>query len=356
MSESHETAVGKILLTDTHAHYDDHAFDADREEILSRKLPEAGIGRVVDIAAAFPSLEETVRLAEKYDYVYASLGLHPSDVWEILDRLETGREAELMTDTQFERWQEFQGLSEKRRRESEAVLAGEAEGSEKGLMFHGYLFQGRERDLLDHVLMILLTNAQHPKVVAIGEIGLDYHWHQEDLPRQKAWFAAQILAAKALSLPVVIHSRDAAQDTLELLEGYYPKRLEADRIKTECPDADRAFDPVCGVMHCYSYKWEMALDYVKMGFLIGIGGSSTYGRAKHKKGKLYQVIREVPLESMVLETDAPYQTPESHRGERNDSSLLYEVAEYIAEIKGCTTEEVVAVTRDNAFRLYPKMK
>ena len=342
MSESHEMAGEKILLTDTHAHYDDHAFDADREEMLLKKLPEAGIGRVVDIAAAFPSLEETVCLAEKYDYIYASLGLHPSDMRDLTDAVRAEDLSSLMTKTQYESWLSFLNLPESERRKPEVILGKPAEERADGLWFYDYLFTEREREIFDHTLGILLAGASHPKVVAIGEIGLDYHWHQDNPAQQKAWFAAQVLAAKEAGLPLVIHSRDAAQDTFELLQGM--KR-----------DIFQAPDTV-GVMHCYSYKWEMALDYVKMGYLIGIGGSSTYGRAKHKKGKLYQVIREVPLESIVLETDAPYQTPESHRGERNDSSLLYEVAEYIAEIKGCTTEEVVAVTRDNAARLYPKMK
>ncbi|MBO4390497.1 MAG: TatD family hydrolase, partial [Lachnospiraceae bacterium] len=232
--------------------------------------------------------------------------------------------------------QNFLASSEAKRRRPEELLGSLAQVRRDGILFHDYLFTGREREIFDHTLGILMKAAEHPKVVAIGEIGLDYHWHQDDLPAQKAWFAAQTIAARELGLPLVIHSRDAAQDTFELLEG-----LDAGSIG--------------GVMHCYSYKWEMALEYVKRGFFIGIGGSSTYGRAKHKKGKLYQVIREVPLSNIVLETDAPYQTPESHRGERNDSSLLFEVADYIAEIKGCKASEVVAATRDNALRLYPKM-
>lgn len=327
---------GKVLLTDTHAHYDDHAFDPDREELLSDRLLRAGVGRIVNISAAFPSLEDSVALAEQYDYVYAAVGLHPSDVRDLRDLVSEGREQELMTKTQFEAWQAFLALPEESRRKAEEILGEYSEKQENGLLFYGYLFTGREREILDHTLDLLLQKAAHPKVVAIGEIGLDYHWHEDDLPAQKAWFAAQILVAKATGLPIVIHSRDAAQDTLELLRGMNAGSLG-------------------GVMHCYSYKWEMALEYVKMGFLIGVGGSATYGRAKRKKGKLYQVIREVPLEHLVLETDAPYQTPESHRGERNDSSLLWEVADYIAEIKGGSAEEVAEAAAANALRLYPKM-
>ncbi|MBO4390242.1 MAG: TatD family hydrolase, partial [Lachnospiraceae bacterium] len=253
----------RVLLTDTHAHYDDDAFDEDRDVLLGGKLKAAGVGRIVDISAAFPSLEHTIALADRYEEVYATCGLHPSDVWELRDRIATGSEAELMTENQFLAWQNFLASSEAKRRSPEELLGSLAEVRRDGLLFHDYLFTGREREIFDHTLGILMKAAEHPKVVAIGEIGLDYHWHQDDLPAQKAWFAAQTVAARELGLPLVIHSRDAAQDTFELLEG-----LDAGSIG--------------GVMHCYSYKWEMALEYVKCGFFIGIGGSSTYGRAKHK--------------------------------------------------------------------------
>ena len=170
--------------------------------------------------------------------------------------------------------------------------------------------------------------AQHPKVVAIGEIGLDYYWDNESHDLQKEWFVRQLNLARELNLPVLIHSREAAADTMEIMKEY------ASGLR--------------GVIHCYSYSAEMAKEYVKMGYYIGIGGVVTFKNAK----KLKQVVQEIPLESIVLETDCPYLAPVPYRGKRNSSLYLPYVAEEIAALKGAAAEDVVLQTEENARKLY----
>ena len=166
------------------------------------------------------------------------------------------------------------------------------------------------------------------KVVAVGEIGLDYYWDNESHELQKKWFVRQLELARRHHLPIIIHSREAAADTMEIMKEY-AQGLE-------------------GVIHCYSYSREQAEEYVKMGFYIGIGGVLTFKNAK----KLKEVAAAIPLERIVLETDCPYLAPEPFRGKRNQSSYIRYVAEKLAEIKGMTAEEVIAVTEANAKKMY----
>lgn len=252
------------MIFDTHSHYDDEAFDADRHELLS-SMSEKGVGWLVNVGADMASSREAIALAEKYDFVYASLGVHPS-------------ETEALTETDMD-W--------------------------------------------------LREHASHKKVVAIGETGLDYHWPEPSPDTQKQWFYRQIALAKEVALPVIIHSRDAAAETMQIL---------TETKAYECG----------GVIHCYSYSPEMAKEYVDMGFYIGVGGVVTFKNAK----KLKRTVEEIPLEKIVLETDCPYMAPEPHRGARNDSSMLRYVAEKVAELKGITSEEVIRVTTENAAELY----
>ena len=256
--------MNRELIFDTHAHYDDAAFDADRDRLL-RSLEEKGVGRVVDVGADPASCRMTLALAEKYDFVYAALGVHPS---------------------------ETEGLT--------------------------------EADM-----NWICEHAAHPKVVAMGEFGLDYHWQEPSPEIQRRWFVRQIGAAKETGLPIIIHSRDAAEETMKIL--------------TE----SKAYD--CGgVIHCYSYSPEMAKEYAEMGFFIGVGGVVTFKNAK----KLKRTVEELPIEKIVLETDCPYMAPEPDRGKRNDSSRLVYVAEKVAELKGMTAREVIRTTAENAERLY----
>jgi TatD DNase family protein len=255
-----------MLIFDTHAHYDDRQFDEDREHLLSN-LERDGIGRVVNVGADLESSKSCVALAAQYDTVYAAVGVHPSDV-------------DCLNDESFE-W--------------------------------------------------LVSHCHDNKVVAIGEIGLDYYWEKDSAQQkmQQYWFIRQLELARQEKLPVIIHSRDAAEDTFRVM-----KEQNAQQIG--------------GVVHCYSYSVELAREYVKMGFYIGIGGVVTFKNAK----KLKEVAADIPLERIVLETDCPYLAPEPHRGKRNASVYLHEVAEEIAKIRGISKEEVVAAAWDNACRLY----
>lgn len=252
------------MIFDTHAHYDDSAFDPDRDELLS-SLPAKGICRVVNVTASERSLTESPALAERYDHVYTSAGLHPTEIYDldisVLDRVE-------------------------------ALCA-------------------------------------HDKTVAVGEIGLDYHYPDTNESMQKEFFEAQLDLARRQALPVIIHSRDAAKDTMDILKSHHAGDMG-------------------GVVHCYSYSPEMALEYAGMGLYIGVGGVLTYRNGR----KLKECVERLPLESIVLETDCPYLAPEPKRGQRNSSLNLSYVAAGIAGIKGIGIREVEDITLANAMKLY----
>lgn len=251
------------MIIDTHAHYDDEQFDADREELLG-SMEEGGIGLIVNVGSTVASWDKIVELTEKYPFVYGAVGVHPDEVGE-LDEEKLLRMAELL-----------------------------------------------DRD----------------KIVAVGEIGLDYYWDKEKHDLQKEWFVRQLGLAREKEMPVIIHSREAAADTFEIMKQH------AAGMKA--------------VIHCYSYSPEMAREYVKMGYYIGVGGVVTFKNAK----KLKQVVQEIQLESIVLETDCPYLAPVPYRGKRNCSLYLPYVAEQIAELKGTTVEEVIQQTEKNSRELY----
>lgn len=257
------------MIFETHAHYDDEKFDPDRVELLSHLLRENNIGKIVNVGATFKGCKESIALAEKYDDVYAAIGIHPEEIDEINDE----------------------------------------------------------------IIEWLRQNSSNPKVVAIGEIGLDYYWVKEEEQRakQRLWFNKQMDLAKELEMPVIIHSRDAAEDTLNTIKLYNNSHIK-------------------GIVHCYSYSKEIAMEYVKMGWYIGVGGVVTFKNAK----KLVETVEAVPLESIVLETDCPYMAPVPHRGERNSSIFLSHVAEKIAEIKNISVAEVENVTYQNALNIYKK--
>lgn len=252
------------MIFDTHAHYDDSAFDTDRVELLS-SLHEAGVGTVVNVGASLSGTRRTVELTEKYPFIYGAAGVHPDEVGELNEN-------------------SFQWLKEQCLRE---------------------------------------------RIVAVGEIGLDYYWDKENHALQKEWFVRQLRLAQELNMPVIIHSREAAADTMDILKKEYKPEI-----------------PV--VIHCYSYSPEMAREYVKMGYYLGIGGVLTFKNAK----KLKDVVSGTPLEKILLETDAPYLAPVPFRGKRNDSRKLTYVAEAISEIKGITPEAVIRITEENALRFY----
>lgn len=259
------------MIFETHAHYDDEKFAEDREVVLA-DLPKRGISPVINVGASIASTRTTLEIAESHDFIYAAVGVHPSDI---------------------------DGLNE----ETFAWLA---------------------------------EQTKRPKTVAIGEIGLDYYWDKEaDVQeRQRYWFKRQLELARETNLPVIIHSRDAAEDTMAILQEFHQN-------KDETP----------GVIHCYSYSPEMAQEFIKMGYYIGVGGVVTFKNAK----KLVRTVEEIPLERIVLETDCPYMAPEPHRGTRNDSRNIPYVIEKIAQIKGIDPQVVEETTRENAFCLFPKV-
>ncbi len=251
------------MLFDTHAHMDDEAFNTDREALLA-SLPAQGLALVMNPGCSLASSRNASLLAEKYDYIYAAAGSHPDVADEV----------------------------------NEDVLA-------------------EYRRLV----------AANPKIMAIGEIGLDYHY--EDIPReiQLRAFRAQMALAKELNLPVIVHEREAHEDGMKVVDE---------------------FPEVTGVFHCYSGSAEMAKELVKRGWYIGFTGVLTFKNAR----KAVEVAKAIPLDRIVLETDCPYMSPEPFRGKRNDPGKLYRMAEKLAEIRGLTVEEIHAITVENGKRLY----
>jgi TatD DNase family protein len=252
------------MIFETHAHYEDEAFDIDREELLNSFLKN-GIGYVVDISSGIGTVDKVLSLAEQYPFIYGVVGIHPSESMELNE-------------------ERFAWLKER---------------------------------------------AKHPKNVAIGEIGLDYYWDTPAREIQKVWFERQMDLAKELKLPLVIHSRDAANDTFQML-----KAAQADTMGA--------------IVHCFGYGVEQARQYLNMGFYLGIGGVITFTNAK----KLKEVVEFAPLEQLVLETDSPYLAPVPLRGKRNNSLNLTYVAKEIARIKNVDYETVLKVTEDNAKQFY----
>ena len=250
------------MLFDTHAHLNDEAFHADREELIA-SLPQKKITPVMNPGCNLEDSKKGIALAEKYDFVYCAVGSHPDSADEV----------------------------------NESVI-------------------NEYRDL-----------CRHPKVKAIGEIGLDYHY--EDIPRelQKKAFIMQMELAKETGLPVIVHERDAHEDGLAIV---------------------KSFPTVQGVFHCFSGSAELARQLVDLGWYIGFTGVLTFKNAR----RAIEAAAAIPLERIVLETDCPYMAPEPYRGRRNDPTYLYRMAEKLGEIRGISAEEAAAITAQNGKRLY----
>ena len=254
-------------IFDTHSHYDDRAFDNDRDEIFAA-FEQAGVGFVTDVSSDTDSIAKVLELIHNYPFIFGTAGIHPSEL----------------------------------------------------------------EDMSEDWMEVIRKTAAEPKITAIGEIGLDYHYDDgPDRETQKYWFDRQMALALELDMPVVIHSRDAAEDTLEIVRKYAERGLK-------------------GVIHCFSYSSQIAELYVKMGFFIGVGGVVTYKNGR----KLKETVEKIPLESIVLETDCPYLSPEPFRGKRNSSVHLPYVVNAITELKNTEPQEVVRQTFYNALQLYPK--
>lgn len=251
-------------IFDTHAHYDDDAFDQDREALLEA-LPKNGIAKVVNVGSSLESCRKTLALTGKYDFIYGAVGIHPSDSGELDE-------------------ESFAWLSQQ----------------------YGA-----------------------PKCVAVGEIGLDYYWDEPSREIQQKWFRRQLNLAREVKKPVIIHSRDAARDTAEILR-------------------EEKAEEIGGVIHCYSYTREMAKTFLDMGFYFGIGGVLTFKNSR----KLKEAVEYIPLERIVLETDCPYLAPVPNRGKRNSSLNLPYVVSSLAEVKGVDEETLRQAVWKNAHELY----
>ena len=252
------------MIFESHAHYDDSAFDGDRDALLD-SLEENGIGYVINVGASLETTARTIALADRYPFVYGAAGVHPSDSGE----------------------------------------------------------------LTEDSLLWLKGQCAHPKIVAVGEIGLDYYWDKPAREIQKKWFGRQLRMANEVGLPVILHSREAARDTLDIVKAEYAGKAG-------------------GVIHCFSYTKETAEEYMAMGFYFGIGGVVTFQNGR----KLKEVVEYIPIERIPLETDSPYLAPVPYRGKRNSSLYLPLIAEEIARIKGLDYDKVVETTMRNAKRLF----
>jgi len=250
------------MLFDTHAHLNDSAFDADRDELIAG-LKDKGVGFVMNAGCSLQSSKECIALAEKYPFLYASVGSHPDAADEVCEEL----------------------------------------------------------------METYLQMSRHPKVKAIGEIGLDYYYEDFDRQIQLRAFRMQMELAREADLPVIVHERDAHGDGMDVVQ--------------EFPD-------VTGVFHCYSGEAEMANQLVKKGWYIGFTGVLTFKNAR----KAVETAKTIPIERIVLETDCPYMSPEPYRGRRNDPGRLIHMAEKLAEIRNLPLEEIIKITTENAKRLY----
>ncbi|MGG1550442.1 TatD family hydrolase [Paenibacillus ferrarius] len=251
------------MLTDSHTHLNAEQFNEDQAEVIQRAL-EAGVTRMVNVGFNRETIPSSIELAEKYDFIYSTVGWHPVDAID--------------------------------------MMPGDLEWIE--------------------------SLCKHEKVVAIGEIGLDYYWDKSPKDVQQRVFREQIRLARKLGMPIVIHNRDAHQDILQILKE------------------EKAAE-VGGIMHCFSGSWETAKQCLDMNFHISFGGPVTFKNAKQPK----EVLAQVPLDRLLIETDAPYLTPHPFRGKRNESAYVRLVAETAAEIRGLTLEELAAITTRNAMAL-----
>ena len=250
--------------------FDTHAHYDDEQfdedrDELLASMQACGVEAVTNIGASLATSQNTIELTKKYPFVYGAIGVHPNEV----------------------------------------------------------------EDLNEDGIAWLKENSALPKIVAIGEIGLDYYWDEPGREIQKKWFLRQLELAREVMLPVVIHSRDAAKDTLDIMKSFHAENLG-------------------GVIHCFSYTKEMAREYLNMGFFLGIGGVVTFKNAK----KLKEVVEYMPMEQMVLETDCPYLSPVPNRGKRNSSLNLPYVVEEVARLKGISVDEVIEITNRNAKTMY----
>lgn len=276
-------------LFDSHAHYDDEKFNDDREEII-KKVYESGVTKLISAGYSLEGSKKAIELANKYDFIYATVGVSPNDI-------------------------PGDGLDEDELKEKNE--------EQKRIIFE------KSMELFHEQLNVIEELAQNKKVVAIGEIGLDYHWNTQNKELQKKIFIEQIKLANKLNLPIVIHTREAVMDTLDILKNI-----------------EKPIKP--GVFHCCPLNVELVKEAIKIGFYISCAGPVTFKNAKNAK----EVIELVPLDKILIETDSPYLAPEPVRGTRNDSRNIKFTAEKVAEYKNLPIEAIAKQTYENAKRVF----
>ncbi len=276
-----------IELFDTHAHYNDEKFDEDREEII-QKVYESGVKKLVNAGYSLASSKKAIEIAKDYDWMYVICGISPNDIPNSKDKI----------DEQI----------------------GELEELMKNYVKSVENIPSNSRILGDKI---------SKKIVAIGEIGLDYYWNKENKDLQKHAFMKQIELANRLNLPIVIHTREAADDTIDILKN----KITVDKK---------------GIFHCCPMNRELIKQALQLGFFISFAGPITFKNAKNAD----EMIEMVPLDRILIETDSPYLSPEPNRGKRNDSRNVYYMAKKIAEVKKCTIEEIAKYTYNNAEKIF----
>ena len=254
---------------DSHAHYNDEKFEIDRSEVISSVKAE-GITRLVSVGYSIDSSEFAEKISEEYDFIYYSCGISPND----------------LPQTEEELWKNLEEIRK-------------------------------------------IANQKHKKLVAIGEIGLDYYWNKENSDLQKLAFIEQIKLANELDLPIIIHTREAVSDTIDILKN------KQKSINT-------------GIFHCCPLNRELVKEALKLGYYISFAGPITFKNSKNAN----EIIEIVPLDKILIETDSPYLSPEPNRGKRNDSRNVKYMAQKIAEVKQLSLEEIAKITYENANRVF----
>ena len=260
-------------LFDSHAHYNDEKFNEDRKQVISSVKAE-GITKLICVGYNIKSSEEAIRIAKEYDYIYSTCGISPNDIPQ----------------TEEELWKQIEEIKK------------------------------------------LLETKEKSKIVAVGEIGLDYYWNKENKDLQKMAFVEQIKIANTNDLPIVIHTREAATDTIDILKNQVD-------VKNK------------GIFHCCPLNRELVKEGLKLGFHISLAGPVTFKNSKNAN----EIIEMIPLDKILIETDSPYLSPEPLRGKRNDSRNVKYIAQKIAEVKQMNLEEIAKITFDNAEKVF-KMK
>lgn len=309
--------MSKMELFDSHAHYDDEKFNNDRYEIIE-KIYASGVTKFMCAGYNLESSKNGIEIARKYEYVYTTSGISPNDVNTTIE--ETQEDISKLRDIVINYKKE---------------IANRIAGDSKQETCNGnrgkVVIDNRQEDYNrdnENTETVKTRNSLVDKIVGIGEIGLDYYWNAANKDIQRFAFIEQIKLANELNLPIVIHTREAVMDTLEILKQYPVNKK--------------------GVFHCCPFNRELVKEALKLGFYISVAGPVTFKNSKNAK----EIIEMIPLDKILIETDSPYLAPEPVRGTRNDSRNVKHIAEKIAEFKNIPVEEIANITYNNAKTIF----